>query len=322
MMKKLLKKVIFEIRSFQLADWLTFVAIVWLVGYCVWLKLKLHNVDFTAYSYLPFIIGKNFFKGKETQTKVGIAADPYGGVRKPLVNWLSGEIGKPAEGYTGELIAPLGEYERASLDFLKDYSGGGTSGLRQAGQKEISKTLSGDYDPTTSPYYQAVKAESANLLREHQSNIADISASKGRYHTGARVAEQSRAGTEITQALTTLLGSLAEKERERKLAAATTAQNMGIYEEQTPLRKTVALQEFGGLERIIEQARNEAMYREWLRVNQDYPLNIGQLAAGVQQAPLYAEKGYDPSGFAKMLGTFGKSFAGKAGENLGSKLFV
>ena len=320
MMTKLIKRIIREIKSYDIVQWMTFIGIVWIVGYCIFLKLKFLNAT-DPLAYFPFVMGKNFFESSEKMQKVGVAADPYQAVREPLVDWLSKQIGQPGESYTGEIVAPMSDEEKRSMEFLKTYADSGKSRVGQLGSEEVQKTLSGDYNPTTSPYYQAVKAESARLLGEQQKNIGELAAAKGRYQTGGRIAEQSRAGTEVVQGLNTLLGSLAEKERERRLQAAQMAQAIGQYEEQDPLRKAAALQEFGALPRGIDQAANEALYREWMRVNQDYPLNIAQLASGVQQAPLYSEIGYEPSGFSKMLGQFANTFAGQAGESLGSKIF-
>jgi len=243
----------------------------------------------------------NFFQSKRTTPEYDVAMDPYGPVRNKLVGWLSGIIGQPAEQYSGEFVAPMSEEEELSLEKVGEYGAAELPDIFTAGREEISKTLSGGYDPTTSPYYQAVKAEAARNLGDVQEDISSRAAGGGRYWSGARLGEQQEASTDVALGLNRLLGELSETERERKFRAAPLAGEFAKYEEEFPLRQAGALQTFGSLPRLIQQARDEAVYREWLRATQEYPLNVGQLAAGVQQEPYYAQVGYQPSRFRRMM---------------------
>jgi hypothetical protein len=246
--------------------------------------------------------GKNFFSSKKETGEVSTLADPYKDVREQLNAWLTGTtgIGKPAEQYKGELVAPLSGQEEESLDWLGEYAKAGPSATRTAATGEISKILGGQYDPTSSPYYQAVKAEAARNLEKSMADIADVSAGKGRYMTGARVSEQGEASKDIALGLNTVLGQLSEAERQRMFGVLPIAEQYATTEEQAPLRKTAALQEYGALPRAQQQAYDQALYNEWLRSTQEWPLNIAQLAAGVQQAPLYGQVGYSPSTFSQL----------------------
>ena len=241
------------------------------------------------------------FKSKKTTPEVAEVADPYGSVRDPLLKWLSGQIGKPAETYKGEFVAPASEQEKQSLDFLKQYTTQGTPEGINLAKEEYRKTLQGEYDPTTSPYYQAVKAESARNLEDTLGGIKSAAAGGGRYWTGARLGEEREARTDVGNALNTLLGGMAETERARRLQAAPMAAQLGQQEQQLPLQQATALQTLGALPRTLEQAQNQALYNEWLRSTQEYPLNIAQLAAGVQQPPMYGQVGYQPSIFDKYI---------------------
>ena len=113
---------------------------------------------------------------------------------------------------------------------------------------------------------------------------------------------QNDARTDVTNQLNTLLGSLAEKERQNRLNVLPQAAAYGQAQEQFPLQQATALQTLGALPRNIQDAQNQAAYQEWLRSTQLYPMQVAQLASGVQQPPLYGQVTESPSTFMKMFG--------------------
>jgi hypothetical protein len=169
-------------------------------------------------------------------------------------------------------------------------------------QDEIRKTLTGGYDPSTSPYYQSVKAEAARNLADTNQNIASNAAGGGRYWSGARLGEQGKAATDTALGLNRVLGELSENERGRMMSVLPQAERMGAAEEGKDLQTADALQRYGGLGRENTNAMNQASYEEWLRATQQRPMEMAQLAAGIQQAPMYGENTKTPSTFMKMLG--------------------
>ena len=173
----------------------------------------------------------------------------------------------------------------------------------QQGKAEIGKTLTGQYDPATSPYYQAVKAEAAKNLAETQKSISGKAAGGGRYWTGARLEQQQEAASENARGLNTLMGSLAENERQNRLNVLPQAFQYGQAEQQLPLQKATAFQTLGGLPRAIEQMVNQANYQEWLRSQVDYPMQIGGMAMGTQQPPVYQQK--PPSAISQLMSGVG-----------------
>ena len=267
------------------------------------------------------------FGGGEKQTpEFSVVADPYKDVREPMIAWLKGEIGQPTDTYDKDIVADSSPQEKQSLDFLQKYVDQGESESTGLAKDELSKTMQGDYDPTSSPYYQAVKAESARNLEETQKQIADqASGGAGRFYSGARIDKQGDASTDASLAMNKLLYGMAETERQRRYDAIPTAANMGRAEEESPLRKTTALQSAGGLERILQQARNESIYNEWLRSTQEYPMQVGALASGLSKEPYYAQSTESEGGggmFGKLLGgiagsMLGGMFSGGGGSSLG-----
>lgn len=271
----------------------------------------------------------DFFKSKKQTPEVAVVADPYKDVREPLNNYLNQNIGKVTP-YQGEQVAPMSSQEQKSLGTLDQYTGGADSSTYNAGKAQIEGTLNGKYDPTTSPYYQAVKAEAYRNLGDTQKGIADNAAGGGRYWSGARLQEQGRAGTDVANSLNTVMGDLANKERDRQMQMVPQAMSYGQYAEQAPLRQTEALQTYGALPRTINQATDQAAYEEWIRSNFTQPMQVAQLASGVQQAPVYGQVEYSPSGFSQLMSNpmmqagltaAGTALGGPVGGALASSLF-
>ena len=248
--------------------------------------------------------------GKKKGGGTSVAADPYGRLREPLMNWLIPQIGQPGKSYTGEMVAPLSEQEGQSFDFLRKYGEQGDNETMKNARGEINKTLTNQYDPTTSPYYQAVKAQAAVNLNETQRNIASNAAGGGRYWTGARLEQEGKAARESELGMNTLAGTMAENERQRRLDVLPQAMQFGQAEQQLPLQQATAYQALGALPRNIHQAGDTATQNEWLRSQVEYPMQIANLAAGIQTPPTYQQN--PPSAISQLLGGLG-SGAGQAG---------
>lgn len=263
------------------------------------------------------------FSSKKQTPDFSTVYDPYAGIRGQSSSWLQSQIGKTAPAYEGEMVAPLSEQENQSFDYLNKYVTQQPSESTQLARNEIKKTLTGQYDPTTSPYYQSVKAEAARNLQDSLSGISSDAAGGGRYWSGARLAQQGEARTDVANALNTLLGQMSENERARRLTAAQQAQSLGQEETALPLQQATALQGLGALPRENQQAYNEAAYNEWLR-QQQYPLQIAQLASPyATYSPTVAETGYTPSTFSQIapyLGAAAGSLLGPVGSAAGGAL--
>lgn len=241
------------------------------------------------------------FGSKTKVPEVRSIADPYGAVRESLNNWLTSNIGKTNQ-YEGERVAGMTDQEKRSLTSLDEYANRKTPETTQAARSEVLKTLSGNYDPSTSPYYQAVKAEAARNLQQQNDLIASNAAGGGRYYSGGRMREQREAGVDMGNRLNTILGQQAENERQRMMQSVNQAQSLGNEESQEALNTTAALQQYGSLPRQLQQAALDKMYEEWNAANREYPLKVAELASGVQQEPLYGEVTKEPSTFMKMYG--------------------
>ena len=220
---------------------------------------------------------------------VTAVADPYGDVRTKLNDWLGKNIGQPGKSYTGETVAPMSDQEKASLGKVDQYANSSLGDTFTNAKKVINDTLTNPNDPASSPYYQAVKAEAQRNLDLTNKQIASNTAGGGRYYSGARVRNQREAGVDVNNALNTKLGEMAMQERQNQINMVPQALTFAQTEQNNPLQQAAALQTYGALPRTIAQAQDQASLEDWLRSNYQWPTQIGSLAAGVQQAPLYQQ---------------------------------
>ena len=242
-------------------------------------------------------------KGNEGGFQQG--PDPYGRLREPYLDWLIPQIGKKGPEYAGQMTAPMSEQEKASLGKVDKYANQGMSDTFKAGQKQITDTLGGSYDPSTSPYYQAVKAQSAKNLAESKERLVSDRAGAGRYWKGATSKAQGDLETNTTNQLNTILGALSQQERQNQLAVLPQAFGYGQAETALPLSQATALQTLGGLPRQIQQAEDTSQYNQFLKSQYDYPLNIAQLIAGVQSPPTYTYQQPQANPLMSFLGQAG-----------------
>lgn len=227
-----------------------------------------------------------------------VAADPYGDARTKLLKYLTGDpanpndtglIGKAGPTYSGETVAPLSTQQNQSFDFLNKYGASDFGSTMGAAKNEINKTLGDAYDPTTSPYYQAVKATAAQNLKNTNTQIASDSAGAGRYFTGARLKAQAKAATDSGNSLDTIMGTLAQQERQNKLSVIPQAMSLAQSEQQLPLQKATAFQTLGALPQQNAQAQDTSNLSQWQNSNLTYPMQILNMIAGIQTPPTYQQ---------------------------------
>lgn len=181
-----------------------------------------------------------------SRTKGSLAGEEY--LRKLLVD--AGIMPKagvaemtPIQSLVQEELGPL----------LQNIQEGG----RLAGE-QYRKTLAGDYDPRTSPYYEGLRGEAeylkrkgtTALRREHElgGTLMDTNA------MGVRGEFINRADSALLQEL----GRLYESERDRTERAAQGIQDVGV-------RQAGSMAAVGGIaetQRSIEQQRRDALYEQ------------------------------------------------------------
>ncbi len=224
------------------------------------------------------------FKGKDAKTEVKTVDYPdYDRVRSPYSQWLSSQIGRDGARYTGDFAEKLTPTQQKGMVSLDEYaSKRGTPELMELGAGELKKTLTGDYDPSKSVYYKALRESAKRNLAKTQKSIGDIAGGGGRYFSGARLKQQSEAYVDITNALNEILGQMSETERERRYQAAPVAANMASIIDALPATRAQNVLNIGELERSIGQYEKDKQYADWIKSKYEYPLAIASLAQNFQ----------------------------------------
>lgn len=174
----------------------------------------------------------------------------------------------PGSGYTGKLTAPMTGLESQGQGILQSYLNGGGSGpLLDAADQQIQDTLAGKYtNPNTNPFIQSMKALSTQNLNDSINSARASSGARGNYFSTAAITGENLLRQKSNTDLNAQIGSVLNQERANQFNAVPIAQTLDQYKNQTlPLSQIGASQQYGGLQRTIDQANLEAQYNEYVR---------------------------------------------------------
>lgn len=196
-------------------------------------------------------------------------------------------LNRAGEAYTGELTAPMSEQEKTGMDLLTKFLGtaGTESPLYGQAESEFAKTLGGEYDPSASEYYKALRNSVLRELRLAKDRLASATSARDQYFGGGRIAETGKLEEGATNQLATVLGQLAEKERQNRLAVAQGVPAFVSARQGAALAPVAASQQYGALPRTIQQASDEAQYQEWLRQLNDLGIPLDTLLGLATYSP-------------------------------------
>ena len=244
----------------------------------------------------------------------------FGGKKKtisqePLIPKWQEELGKQLADWSKQYISsyvPGAEYkslaklmtptfwEQTALNKLTDYMKQPIPSLIPEAKAEISKTLTGAYDPYTSKYYQATRKGIERERREKISNLNNLMAKYGLRSSSYRGKGLSDIEEESFEKLSQLLASLAENERVRRLSVLPYALETSKFEEMLPVQRIQTGMQYGSLPRLLEQVG----YQDFLRKQQErqFPYSVALSTFG-RQIP-YGVKSFSyetPSPFMTFL---------------------
>jgi len=262
------------------------------------------------------------FKSKKPRVETKVVEIPeYKKVRQKVANTLLGYIGSPAPKYPYQRIADFTPDEKEYFTKARQWARqSGLSPTYSLAKGEVTKTLTNQYDPTTSLFYKAMRDAALYNLQKSLDRIADFSAGGGRYWTGARARLQQEATTQTTNELNRILGNLAQQERQNRLAVLPYATSIGQYEEMLPLRRASVLQDIGELQRRLAQARLDEMYRQWMFENMQWPQSWLNLGLGMIQGEPISIQNIVRPGRQSLFSKFAGPLATAAGYALGGPI--
>jgi hypothetical protein len=200
--------------------------------------------------------------------------------------------------YPGELTT---SYERQGLDTLGGYldSPLPTEGGLFAGAKgELEKTFGGEYDPVGGAYYEAYKTAVMRELSEAKDRLAAETSARDAYFGGGRIKETSELEEGATGQLAMELGRLFENERTRRLGAVPMAQNLLSFQEQIPIQRVAASQQYGSLPFDRE-------YGDYVRQMQELGLSAEVARSLLGGQTNYMQQGYQPTSLERGISAAG-----------------
>lgn len=254
---------------------------------------------------------------KDTEVRPTPVDEPsfYPQIREAVGNRLLDLTKSGPEKYTGEMVAPLSDRQLGSLGKLDQYANQGVPSVIGEGSAEISKTLAGGYDPETSAYYKAYRDQRLNELTQSKDRLNADAAGAGRFFHGGRIDSTRKLEEGATRDINLQSATLAENERNRKLAVLPEAMRFGSYAADLPLNQAKALQDQGSIEQRQKQAEDTAAMNEFLRQIGQGRADLNQAGGFAGDVP-YAYTQYQPSETMRLLQSLisaGGDFAGKAG---------
>lgn len=258
--------------------------------------------------------GNGLFTSTSKPTSTQTIYDPNAPAKNAAAAYLAGQVGKTGPSYNGELVAPLSDAQNKSQDVLKDYANNPNSYTGGQGYQDainqLDKTVTGGYDPSTSPYYQAMKAEAArnnSLALQQVDNQAGMG---NRFNGGARLQAEGNVNAQTANNENAILGQLSQQDIQNRLTASPQLAALSAAQTQMPAEVSQNLQTLGALPQQNQQAYDTAVLNQWMNQNYNYPLSIAQLAEGGTATPLTTsipQTTTDYSGLGSILGAGGAS---------------
>lgn len=196
----------------------------------------------------------------------------------------------PGTAYGDQFTAGMSPYETQGLGLLsKLLNLPATGELFGAGKQQLLDTLGGRYaDIKSSPWIRSMINLSKQNLGDLITQARGRRGARGTYYTSDALSEESDLGERTQNYLDTIIGQFIESERGRQFGAVEPALAYEQYGGMTaPLSRISASQTFGALPRLIEQARLEAKYKDFLRIRQEQtmPLGVAQSLATTNPFP-------------------------------------
>jgi hypothetical protein len=178
---------------------------------------------------------------------------------------------------------------------------------------ELEKTLGGEeYDPIAGPYYQAYRSAIERELGEAKDRLASRTSARDKFFGGGRIASEGELEETAMGDLEMVLGSLFERERERRLGAVPTAMGMLGEAERYPVARAGAA--FGAPD--FEERGRVAEYNEYMRQMNELGIPLDVALGLATYKPEYYQPTYGPSEFERYLIPAAQATAGILGATL------
>jgi hypothetical protein len=212
-----------------------------------------------------------------------------------LQQLIGQSINAPLQGTAG--LTPVQMAIQQTLPLL-------LSRINQSGElatDEYKKTLSGDYDPRTSPYYEGLRQEADRLKTAGTTQLRQRAELGGMLQSTPAIAQEANFVNQADSLLLKELGRLTESERGRKMLAAEGVQGA----ESRNLANVAAVGGIAEAARSIEQQQADALYNQALMAilaPYQYQANIANSLMNYKQDYYVAGGGLSDLGFLAQTG--------------------
>ena len=196
---------------------------------------------------------------------------------------------QPGQAYGGQLTTQATGQELTGLDQLTKFLGGSPTGdMYAAGGQQLMDTMGGKFaDPNQSPWIKSMINLSKMNLQDQISEARGRRGARGTYYTKAGVQEEGKLGERTQNYLDSVIGQFMQGERDKQFQAAGMAPDYEKYGKLTaPLAMIGASQQYGGLQRTIDQANMENQYNSWLNQRKELSALPGQAQAMYGSNPM------------------------------------
>jgi hypothetical protein len=225
-----------------------------------------------------------------------------------ITKYLPGYV--PGQPYSGQLSAPMDTYQNQGMQFLQKYldqqGQPGATSVTDNAANEINTTLTGGYDPSTSPFFKATRDAAMVEKQSAQNRLNQGLGARGKYFSSEALNEGQQLETNTSNFLNQTLSGMAEKERQNRLTAAGMAPAISAAQNKAAMAPIAAATTFGAIPQEQQQADLERQYQEFQRQRNE---QIGVLSAA---SGAYSKLGKTPVIPAKPSFDWG-SFLGQVG---------
>jgi hypothetical protein len=237
-----------------------------------------------------------------------ITVDPRNPERKAvdsfLANYVSkyGSLYEPQKEYGGKFTAGMSGLESQGLEtFLPQFLNAGLSSETGDLRSFLNKTITGGFDPKTSPYYHAFRDTAEYNRKDAINKTRAEMGGRGKFFSSEALAKEGDINAQTANALNMTAADLADRERNRSAGAVGQAAGLEKYIAGIPLEKAQAATQLGSLPRLLEQNDLEALYQDFLR-RQDEGKGVLNAASGVSSTPTQQSfQAYKPSAFESFV---------------------
>ena len=182
--------------------------------------------------------------------------------------YLGNLMNKEYQPYTGQVFGQYPDQGKLQ-DLLGSYVNRNQQPLYGLAQGELTKTLQGDYNPITSPYYKAYRTEAVKNEQQAVNSLRRQAEKSGMLQSTPLIRGEADIRSNTANTLNTLLGGMFERERTNQLNSVPEAMTVGQLLEGAPLKSAQAITTISPILKALQEeplkysAQQYAAGQEW-----------------------------------------------------------